>query len=56
MILIAGSMGAYFSMNAGISEYFERAYFISPIVNLEKLILDMISWAGVSERELECAD
>lgn len=53
MILIAGSIGAYFSMNAGIGEYFERAYFISPIVNLEKLILDMISWAGVSERELE---
>ena len=40
-------------MNAGIGGYFEKAYFISPIVNLEKMILDMISWAGVSERELE---
>lgn len=53
IILIAGSIGAYFSMNAGIDQYIDRAYFISPIVNLERLIMDMITWAGTSEAELE---
>lgn len=53
MILVAVSIGAYFAMNAGIGDYFEKAYFISPIVNMEKLILDMISWAETSELELE---
>ena len=51
--LIAGSIGAYFAMNADISKFIDRAFFISPIVNLEKLILDMIGWAGTSESELE---
>lgn len=53
IILIAVSIGAYFSMNAGISKFIDKAFFVSPIVNLEKLILDMINWAGTSERELE---
>ena len=51
--LIAVSIGAYFSMNADIGKFIDKAYFISPIVNLEKLILDMINWAGTSESELE---
>ena len=40
-------------MNAGIGKFIDKAYFISPIVNLEKLILDMINWAGTSKSELE---
>ena len=40
-------------MNAGIDRYIDRTYLISPIVNLEKLIMDMMSWADVSEAELE---
>lgn len=51
--LIANSIGAYFSMNSGIDKYVSKAYFISPIVNLERLILDMIKWAGATEQELE---
>lgn len=51
--LIANSIGAYFSMNSGIEKYISKAYFISPIVNLEGLILNMIEWAGVTEQELE---
>ena len=51
--LIAVSIGAYFSMNADIGKFVDKAYFISPIVILEKLILDMINWAGTSESELE---
>ncbi|MDI9242021.1 alpha/beta hydrolase [Ruminococcus sp. YH-rum2234] len=53
IILIAGSIGAYFSMNAGIGRFIDKAFFISPIVDFEKLISDMIDWAGTSECELE---
>lgn len=53
IILVAGSIGAYFSMNARISDSISKAYFISPIVNLEQLIMDMITWAGVTEKSLE---
>ena len=51
--LIANSIGAYFSMNSGIENFINKAYFISPIVNLERLILNMIEWAGTTEQELE---
>ncbi len=52
ILLIANSIGAFFSMNAGIDERISRAFFISPIVDMEKLIRDMMGWAGVSEAEL----
>lgn len=52
VLLIANSIGAYFSMNALANKGLERAFFISPIVNMEKLILDMMMWAGVTEDEL----
>lgn len=52
MILIANSIGAYFSMCALPQAQIERAYFISPIVDMERLILDMMGWAQVSEAEL----
>jgi len=51
--LIANSVGAYFSMNANIEQYVAYAYFISPIVNMEKLIADMMDCAGVTESELQ---
>lgn len=50
--VIANSIGAYFAMNALSETAVERAFFISPIVNMEKLICDMMTWAGVTEREL----
>jgi len=53
MILIANSIGAYFSMNAGIEEIIREAFFISPIVDMERLILDLMKWANVTEKELE---
>ena len=52
IILIANSIGTFFSMNAGIDTMIEMAYFISPIVDMEKLILDMMTWANVTEDEL----
>ena len=51
--LIANSIGAYFSMNAGIDRLINNAYFISPIVDMEKLITDIMQWAYVTEGELK---
>ena len=51
--LIANSIGAFFSMHAGIEALIRRAFFISPIVDMERLILDMMVWAGVTEKDLE---
>lgn len=51
--LIANSLGAYFSMLSLAERKIERALFISPIVDMEKLILNMMRWANVSEDELE---
>lgn len=53
IILIANSIGAFFSMNANLNGLIEKAYFISPVVNMEKLICDMMKWANVIETELE---
>ena len=53
IILIANSIGAFFSMNAGIDARIHKAYFISPIVDMERLIVDMMQWANVSEAELK---
>ena len=51
--LIANSIGAFFSMHAGIGAMVQKAYFISPIVDMERLILDMMTWAGMTEVQLE---
>ncbi|MGN1451538.1 MAG: alpha/beta hydrolase [Eubacteriales bacterium] len=51
-VLIANSIGAYFSMQALPQEKIERAYFISPVVDMEKLICGMMHRAKVSEAEL----
>ena len=53
IILIANSIGAQFSMNADIERYVAHAYFISPIVDMEKLITDMMGWANVTEPDLQ---
>lgn len=52
VVLIANSIGAYFSMCALSWKKIEKTYFISPIVNMEKLIVDMMSWANVTEDKL----
>lgn len=52
VILVANSIGAYFSMCAGIDAMIRRAYFISPILDLEQLIREMMAQAKVTEAEL----
>lgn len=51
--LISVSIGAYFSMSADISDSVRRAWLISPIVDMERLILSMLSWAGETEEALQ---
>ena len=53
VILIANSIGAFFSMNALSEKKIDKALFISPIVNMEKLITDMMAWSNVTEAELK---
>ena len=50
--LIANSIGAFFSMSALTEQQIAQAIFISPVVNMEKLIMDMMMWANVTEEEL----
>ena len=50
--VIGNSIGAYFAMCAWGGKPIERAYFISPVVDMEKLITGMMTWAGVTEDEL----
>jgi len=51
--IIANSIGAYFAMNALSEKKLERAFFISPIVDMEKLINEMMLWDNVTEQELQ---
>ena len=52
LILIAGSIGAFFSMSALDETLVDRAYLISPVVDMENLIGNMMRWANVTEQEL----
>ena len=49
------SLGAWFSLLAFAGERLEQALFVSPVVDMEGLIRDMMGWAGVSEAQLEAA-
>ena len=52
MTLIANSIGSFFSMSALSAKHVDRALFISPVVDMENLIRNMMSWANVTEDEL----
>ncbi|MBQ9898571.1 MAG: alpha/beta hydrolase [Ruminococcus sp.] len=52
VLLIANSIGAYLAMCALSGEEIGRAFLISPVVDMERLILGMMSQEGVSEEEL----
>ena len=52
IILVANSIGAFFGISSLDETLVDRAYLISPIVDMEKLICDMMQWSGVTEQEL----
>ena len=47
--LIANSIGAFFSMHALSGCPIEKAFLISPVVDMEKLILGMMTFSNVTE-------
>ncbi|MGN0667414.1 MAG: alpha/beta hydrolase [Huintestinicola sp.] len=52
VILVANSIGAYFSMSSLAEKNISQALLVSPIVDMEKLITDMMIWSSISENEL----
>lgn len=50
--LRANSIGAWLSMQALQDREIQRALFVSPIVDMENLIENMMTWVGVTEEEL----
>lgn len=53
VIIIANSIGAYFTMLALNEMKVSQVFFISPMITLEKMILKMMKDAQVSEEELK---
>lgn len=53
--LYANSIGAYFSLLALRDAKLEKSLFVSPILDMEKLIRDMMDWAGVTQEQLQQA-
>lgn len=51
--LFANSIGAWFSMLSFEKENFWNCLFVSPVVDMKKLIAKMMNWANVSETQLE---
>lgn len=51
--LFACSMGAYFSLVAYKNEPLEQVLFLSPVVNMLRIIQNMMKWTDVSEARLE---
>ena len=52
LTLIANSIGAFFSMTSLSARHVDRALFISPVVDMERLIEGMMARANVTEDEL----
>lgn len=50
--LYACSLGAYFSLAAYRDVAFARCLFVSPILDMERLIRNMMRWSNVSEERL----
>lgn len=52
ILLIANSIGAYFSLLSLSEKPIKKALFISPVVDMENVILHMMKRANISEDEL----
>ena len=52
LTLVANSIGAFFSLFSLNDSLVDKAYLISPVADMEKLICSMMQWANVTEQEL----
>lgn len=53
--LYACSLGAYFCLLAYRDIRFDRCLFLSPVLDMERLIRNMMKWSGISAEELKAA-
>jgi esterase/lipase len=51
--VFACSMGAYFSLSAYGNEPLKQVLFLSPVVNMERIINNMMAWFNISENRLK---
>ncbi len=51
--LFACSIGAYFSLQAYKDEPLKQCLFLSPVVDMERIIRNLMTWFGISEHKLE---
>lgn len=50
--IIANSIGAFFCLNSGVDRLINRAYLISPVVDMTKMIEGIMALSGVTEEDL----
>ena len=50
--IIANSIGAFYAMHTLSEKNIDRAFFISPVVDMEKIILEMLKAANITEENL----
>lgn len=50
--LFANSMGAYFSLLAYKDEALKQSLFLSPLVDMNRMIQNMMKWFGITEEKL----
>ena len=52
LTLVANSIGAFLSLSSLNEKLVDTAYFISPVVDMEQLICNMMQWSNVTKQEL----
>ena len=52
ILLVANSIGAYFALHAGIDRRIAHAWFLSPVVDMERMIRDAMRRLPITEEEL----
>lgn len=52
LTLVANSIGAFLALSSLDETLVDRAFFISPIVDMENLICNMMQWSNVTEQAL----
>ncbi|CVI65916.1 Alpha/beta hydrolase family protein [Clostridiales bacterium CHKCI001] len=51
--LLANSIGVWFSMLSFKNEHLKNSLFVSPVLDMKRLILNMMIWENVSETQLK---
>ena len=50
--MVANSIGAFFALSSLDETLDDQAFLISPVMNMENLICNIMQWANVTEQEL----